>query len=251
MFHNQEENIAQLYHLHSSNLRCCTVNFAVDVDRHPLRFRTYPGSHRVDLPGRDFNLDVSLGTVLEKRRSIREFLLKPLNLEVVGRLLHTSYGVRGYRHIDNQWTYDRPSPSAGGLYPLELYIASQTIENLADGIYHYDARAHQLELIRTGLFHPMLANMTIGQQMICDANLVIIISAIFQRTMWKYGQRGYRYVLIDAGHLGQNLYLNAIALGLGTVAIGGFFDNELNSLIGLPSEEEQIIYLACIGQPKE
>jgi SagB-type dehydrogenase family enzyme len=247
--HIEETDVARLYHLNSSNVRCRVSDFTVDTDRHPLRFRTYPGSQRFDLPGRDYEVDASLGDTLRRRRSIREFQLRPLDLESVGRLLHASYGVEGYRQVDHQLTYSRPSPSAGGLYPLELYLAMQTVEGLADGIYHYDARAHQLELRRTGVFHADIAEMTIGQDMIRDANLVIMITAIFERTMWKYGQRGYRYVWLDAGHVAQNLYLVATALGLGPVAIGGFFDDELNELAALPADED-MIYLVCVGQPK-
>jgi SagB-type dehydrogenase family enzyme len=171
-------------------------------------------------------------------------------MEEVGRLLHACYGVRDHRRVDGQWTYDRPSPSAGGLYPLELYVAVQAVTGLADAIYHYDPRAHELELRLPGTHHREIADMTIGQQMICEANLVVIISAVFQRTMWKYGQRGYRYVWLDAGHLGQNLYLAAVALGLGPVAIGGFFDSELKRLLALPAGEE-VVYLVCIGQMRE
>jgi SagB-type dehydrogenase family enzyme len=123
------------------------------------------------------------------------------------------------------------------------------VDGLVDGIYHYDARAHQLELRRAGNVHADLADMTIGQDMIKDANLVVLISAIRERTMWKYGQRGYRYVWLDAGHVGQNLYLVAEALGLGAAAIGGFFDGEVNRLLALPPQEEAI-YLVCVGQPR-
>lgn len=251
MSQSKEPDIARLYHLNSSNLRCRVAELTVDADRYPIRFRTYAGSQRVGLPGKDFDLGTfTLGAVLQKRRSCREFVLGSLDLALVGRLLHASYGVRGYRKVEGQWTYDRPSPSAGGLYPLELYLATQAVEGLLDGIYHYDARSHQLELMHTGLFHPTLADMTIGQDMIREANLVIMIAAIPQRTMWKYGQRGYRYVWLDAGHLGQNLYLVATALGLGPVSIGGFFDEELNRLVSLPPGEE-VIYLVCVGQPKD
>jgi SagB-type dehydrogenase family enzyme len=128
-----------------------------------------------------------------------------------------------------------------------MYAAIQCVEELADGLYHYDARAHQLELLHSTVLQPSLAMITLGQDMVQNANLVIIITAVLQRTMWKYGQRGYRYILLDAGHLGQNLYLVATALGLGAVAIGAFFDDELNHLLRLPAEEKAV-YLVCIGQ---
>lgn len=251
MSQRKEPDVARLYHVHSGYIKSRPSNTMLDPDRRPLCFRTYPGSDRVDLPGRDFNLGIALGDVLHQRKSIREFVLRPLELAVLGRLLYASYGLRGYRRMGGQWSYDRPLPSAGGLYPLELYVATQAVEGLRDGVYHYDARAHQLELRRMGSVHSDLVEITLGQGMIRDANLVIMISAVFQRTMWKYGQRGYRFVWLDAGHLGQNLYLVAGALGLGPFAIGGFLDAEVNDLLDLPFSEEEVIYLVCVGQPKE
>lgn len=223
----------------------------MDPDGRPHRYRTYPGSERVELPGRDFDMGVPLGAVLRERQSMREYSLQPLDLAVLGQLLYASYGLRGHREVEGQWTDDRFAPSAGGLYPLELYVAVQSVDGLPDGVYHYDARAHQLELRRSGAVHGDLVGITFGQEMIRDVNLVVVISAIFHRTMWKYGQRGYRYIWLDAGHLGQNLYLCATALGLGAVAIGGFFDDELNALLGLPPGEEEAIYLVCVGQVEE
>lgn len=252
---------AQLYHLHSSYVRGRLIDrldnrlaLPFSGERRPFRFRTYPGSPRVDLPGRDFRLRATLGTVLRSRRSIRKMHLCPLDLARVGRLLHVSYGVRGYRQQDGESRYDRLCPSAGALYPLELYIATQAVTGLPDGIYHYDARAHQLEVRGTRLVHPELAEMLIAQgakEIIRNANVVITISAIFERTTWLYGERGYRYVWLEAGHLGQNLYLAATALGLGPVSLGGFFDEELNRLLDLPAGEEDAIYLICIGHPRE
>jgi SagB-type dehydrogenase family enzyme len=193
---------------------------------------------------------MSLGEAIEKRRSIRELAQEPLPLETLGRLLHTAYGVRGHCKMGPDWTAVRTTPSAGGRYPLELYVATQSVEGLADGIYHYDARAHELELRRPGLAQPALADLTVGQEVTRLANVVIVVTAIRERTMWKYGQRGYRYVFIDAGHVGQNVYLVATALGLGPTAIGGFFDAEMNALLDLPSDEEAV-YVLCIGQPAE
>jgi SagB-type dehydrogenase family enzyme len=240
-------DIADMYHLHSSNLREIPPDMRVDYDRKPKRNRTYPGAKRAVLGGKNLDVATSYGTVLEERRSIREFVDRPLSADLLGRILYISYAIRGYEKIDNEWSGRRCVPSAGGLYPLELYVALQNVESLDDGIYHYDARAHELELRRAGNLQQQLAEMTIGQDMIARANVIIVVAANFHRTMWKYGQRGYRYVWIEAGHVGQNVYLLAPALGLGAVAIGGFFDSEVDQLLMLPPEERSI-YLLCVGQ---
>ncbi|MFS8065793.1 MAG: SagB/ThcOx family dehydrogenase [Byssovorax sp.] len=220
----------------------------LDQDRPQLRFRTYPGAKRTPLPGRDFVIDEPLGAVLQRRRSVRDFTLRPMPLATLGRLLHACYGVKG--EPERAATCERAAPSAGGRYPLELYVATQSVEGLEDGIHHYDARAHELELRRPGAAQPKLVDLALEQDMVRDSNVVAIITAIPERTMWKYGQRGYRYVWLDAGHLGQNLYLVATALGLGPVGIGGFFDEELNELLDLPAGEEAF-YLVAIGQPSQ
>lgn len=249
MKRSKEADVARLYHVHSSHVRSRPVEPTFDEDLQPLRFRTYPGSIRVALPGRDFAIDMPLGAALERRRSLRDYVLRPMPLETLGRLLHASYGVRGKRQIEGEWVCDRPTPSAGGKYPLEIYVATRMVEGLPDGVYHYDARAHELELRREGLAHAAIADLAVGQSMILDANVVVIITAIPFRTQWKYGQRGYRFLWIDAGHLGQNLYLVATAMGLGPAAIGGFYDAEMNEYLRLP-EDEDAMYLVCIGQPR-
>ena len=243
-----DPDIAALYHLHSSNFRERPIDTVLDHDRAPRRMRTYPGSPRFPLPGRDFAMDAPLGAVLEGRRSIREYDLDVLDPAALGRLLHAGNGLRGYRRLEGEWTFDRPSPSAGGLYPIELYVAVQQVGGLGDGVYHYDPRAHELELRNPGAHHVALADMTIEQPMIESANVVVAITAVFERTMWKYGQRGYRYVWLEAGHVAENLYLAAHALGLGPAAIGGFFDAEVDELLRLPADE-RTIYLLCVGQP--
>lgn len=245
-----EPDVARLYHSHSCHVRERALDPSIDPFGQPPRFRTYPGSARVALPGRDFALDMPLGEALAKRRSIRELARCPMPLATVGRLLHASYGVRGHRKIGGEWAYDRPAPSAGGRYPLEIYVAARDVESLADGVYHYDARAHELELRREGAAQPALAELAVGQEVIERANLGIVITAVRDRTMWKYGQRGYRYLWIDAGHVGQNVYLVATAMGLGPTAIGGFFDREVDALLALP-EGEEAIYLIAVGKPEE
>jgi SagB-type dehydrogenase family enzyme len=251
MARSKEADLARLYHLHSCHLRGRPLEADLDGPLPPLRHRSYPDAARTALPGRDFAVGEALGAVLERRRSIREYALRPLPLETLGRLLHASYGVRGRRRLPDPGAggYERPAPSAGGLYPIELYVAAQRVEGLDDGVHHYDARSHELERVRPGLFHETLVELTMGQDMIRAANLVFILTAVVARTTYKYGQRGYRYVLLDAGHLGENLYLTATALGLGPAGIGGFLDVELSAHLSLPAGEEAV-YLLCVGQPR-
>jgi len=249
MSRHEEPDLAGLYHLHSSNVRLRLTPPGADGDLRPFRHRTYPGAPRTPLPGRDFDLPADFGRLLEARSSVREFDPRPLELEKLGRLLHASYGVGRLRQVDGVASHARPAPSAGGLYPLELYVVCQSVERLADGVYHYDARAHELERRRTASLLRVLADLTIGQDMIQSAAAVVAITAVFRRTMWKYGQRGYRYVWLDAGHLAQNAYLVAGALGLGCVSIGGFFDREVDELLRLPADE-QAVYLLCVGHPR-
>jgi SagB-type dehydrogenase family enzyme len=245
---SKQADVARLFHVHSRHERARAVEVSLDHDTRPVRFRTCPGAPRTPLPGRDLDIQAPLGALIAGRRSIRDYALRQLPLATLGRLLHATYGVKGRRRDEGEVFLARPTPSAGGLYPIELYVAVQSVEGLGDGIYHYDPQAHELELVRAGLAQPAIAHISLDQTMVLGANVVAILTAVPERTMWKYGQRGYRYVWLDAGHLGQNLYLVGAALGLGAVAIGGFFDAELNELCELPPGEEAI-YLVCLGQP--
>jgi len=246
---SREPDLARLFHLNSSNSRAKVPELAVDLDSQPRQRRIYVGAERSLLPGRDLELDLNLGEALARRRSRRDFRLAPLPLATLGRWLHASFGVKGSLELEGAAVADRPFPSAGGLHPLELYVVTQQVSDLADGIYHYDPWTHELEHRRRGLFHDTLAAMSLGQEMLRQANVVVCLTGICQRTQWKYGQRGYRYVWLEAGHVGQNLYLTAAALGLAVAAIGGFFDQELARLLELPPGEEDVLYLLCAGQP--
>jgi SagB-type dehydrogenase family enzyme len=245
MARSQGPDLARLFHLNSSNTRSHLPDLTVDEDAQPAPFDSHTGAPRVHLPGADFDLPATLGDVLSRRESTRSFSGAALELESLGRLLFASYGVRGTRSVDGQWAYARPSPSAGGLYPIELYAAVDNVTGLGDGVYHYDPRASELEQLASVAIQPELATMTLGQEMIGDANVVVAVSAHFARTTWKYGQRGYRYVWLDAGHVAQNLWLVAQAMGLGVVSVGGFFDEELNASFKVAQAE--VVYLVCVG----
>jgi SagB-type dehydrogenase family enzyme len=241
MSNPRDPDLAALYHLNSSSARSRLLEREPDLESRPASRRLYFGAERVRLPGRDFELPLPLGDALARRSSGRHFGLAQLSLETLGRLLHSSFGRSG--------PGNRPFPSAGGLYPLELYALTQQVEGLPDGLWHYDPWVHELALRQEGSFFRTAAAIAYGQGAICEANLLLCLTAVFARTSAKYGQRGYRYVLLEAGHVGQNLYLAADALGLAGFSIGGFFDSELNALLRLPPGEEEALYLFCAGQP--
>jgi SagB-type dehydrogenase family enzyme len=241
----------RLYHLDSSAAPERTVD-AGDPAAAPHKRRIYVGAPRLDLPGRGEPAAMPLGEALGRRRSRRDFDGGTLPLATLGRLLAASFAV-----VDDRTalgpeaasgaggaTGFRPSPSAGGLYPLELYVAARGVEGLDDGLYHYDPWVHQLERRRRGTLHGEIAALCFGQGFLAASNLLLSLSGVVERTCWKYGPRGYRYVCFEAGHVAQNLMLVAEALGLATVAVGGFFDQAMAELLELPEGEEPLYHVA-------
>lgn len=185
-----------------------------------------------------------LWQALQGRRSVRSYKRSPLRLEELSQLVWATQGttqeVSGYKF--------RTAPSAGALYPVETYLLVNRVEGLASGLYHYDALEAELQLIREGNFGPEAAAAALDQSMVEEAAVVFIWTAIVERSKWKYAERGYRYIYLDAGHIGQNLYIAASALGLGCCTIGAFYDDEVDRLLGLDGFTETAIYMGCVGK---
>jgi SagB-type dehydrogenase family enzyme len=190
----------------------------------------------------------ALTELLGQRNSCREFTTREMPLAHASALLAASYGTIAPARFAGQTAFLRRTvPSAGGLFPLELYAFTQRVQGLEDGLYHYDVVAHSLhQLQRTNLW-PTLEPIFYTYPFMKDANLVIAMAAVFLRTQKKYGPRGYRYMLMEAGHVAQNLSLRAIELGLATLCMGGFLDSVLNRLLGLEPREEGVIYTVAAG----
>jgi SagB-type dehydrogenase family enzyme len=185
------------------------------------------------------------GTIAE-RRSIREFSNQSINFSELSQILWATQGI-----TSRAWGYDfRATPSAGALYPIETYIIANRVEEIPSGLYHYNVKEAQLVLMKEGQFGSALCHAGLGQEMLEEASCVFIWTAIVERSRWKYRERAYRYIYMDAGHIGQNLYLSATALGLGCCTVGAFFDEEVDRLIGVDGKEEISIYLGAIGRPK-
>jgi SagB-type dehydrogenase family enzyme len=195
------------------------------------------------LPSPDTRGKLSLEQAIAKRRSVRRFKAEPLTLEQISQLLWSAQGITGTGG-------GRAVPSAGATYPLEVFIVvgEHGSPSLAAGVYHYDAVNHSISLQQTGDLRQKLADTSFGQSSIARCQVAMVICAIHPRTAYRYGRRGERYVHMEVGHVGQNVSLQAVALGLGTVMVGAFEDEEVQK--GLKLEEQfKPLYIIPIGQP--
>ncbi len=196
---------------------------------------------RIKLP-QPLPIDYPLGKAVIKRRSRRRWLNKPIELDKIATILWATQGItdpgRGFRAV----------PSAGATYPLELYLVAENVTGLDKGVYHYIPWDHELSLVRKGSYSIELEKACLGQEWVGSAPANIVIAAVFERTTRFYGRRGIGYVYMEVGHAGQNIYLVAEALGLGTVAVGAFIDEEVSKIIGL-HKDEQPLYIMPIGYP--
>lgn len=179
---------------------------------------------------------ISIEEALHKRRSVRDYEKGPLNQEQVSQLLWAATGKNLYR---------RTAPSAGATYPLEIYLVVGEVEGLGKGVYSYSLSHHTLERKKEQDIRNPLSSASLGQRMIEKAPINIIIAADYGRTTGRYGQRGMRYVHMEVGHVGQNISLQAIALGLGTVMIGAFEDRQVKQVLGI---EEEPLYIIPVGK---
>lgn len=180
---------------------------------------------------------LSLEETLLRRRSVRAYTDRPLTREEVAQLLWAAQG------ITREGRY-RTAPSAGALYPLELYVAD------AEGVGHYMPQEHALERWLEEDRRPQLCKAALSQAAVCHAPAVFVLTAVFARTAQKYGDRATRYVWLEAGHAAQNLLLQAVALGLGAVPIGAFYDDQVHAALNLP-EDHVPLYLIPVGEPAE
>ncbi|MFQ6136039.1 MAG: SagB/ThcOx family dehydrogenase [Candidatus Hydrothermarchaeales archaeon] len=177
--------------------------------------------------------DKSLEEVLSERRSIRTFS-GDITDEEISQLLWAAQGITSEDGL-------RATPSAGALYPLEIYVLTIL------GVFRYIPEKHELETIKELDARRDVAKAALKQMFISQAPLVIVITAVFERTMWKYGQRGIRYVYIEVGHAAQNILLQCVSLGLKAVPVGAYKDEEVRKAIGAPPEHRPL-YIIPIGR---
>lgn len=197
--------------------------------------------------GPSADLRMPLGAALCRRRSVRSFAPKALSRPELAALLRGGYGVTGSLEGGGEIQPLRAAPSGGALYPLELSVAARCVDGLEPGLYHFDPLDDVLEVMARG--QQAVAPTTPFAEATRTAAAVIVVSAVFWRSRFKYGLRGYRFVLLEAGHVAQNILLAATALGLGAVPLGGFYDRRIDELIGVDGVDESTLYLVCVGAP--
>ena len=243
---SKETQIGDLYHSETKYYRDRSLGGPLRWDRMPEAYKTYPGAETISLPEPTRSAGQFIWDLLSRRRSIRDYVPTPVSMKELSQLL---WGIQGTTAHAGHYAL-RTAPSAGALYPIETYVLVNRVSDLAAGIYHYDVRRHGLEVVRKGDFGADAARAALGQNMLQEAALVFLWTAVVARSKWKYRERAYRYIYMDAGHIGQNAYLAAETLGLGCCTVGAFFDDEVNSIIGIDGKDEIAIYLCAVGKTR-
>lgn len=199
-----------------------------------------PGPLGTSLPPPQIEGMISLEEAIQRRRTIRTYTSEGLSLAELAQLLWAAQGQTSDEGL-------RAAPSAGARYPLELYVLVADVDGLLPGLYRYSCERHDLTLLEEGDRRRELAAASLDQDWVAMAPVVLILTALPERTTEFYGRRGHRYIDMEAGHAAQNVCLQATARGLGVGLVGAFGDNEIKAL--LDRENEEPLYLLTIGRP--
>lgn len=205
-------------------------------------FHLFAGE-KIKLPEPNFK-GLTFEEAIRKRRSVRSYSKEALSLNEISQLLFSAQGITATYYGHRL----RTTPSAGALYPFEIYLIVNRVEKFKSGVYHYLVDDHSLELVKEGDFREKIKNAVLGQKPVTEAGVVFILTAVFERTTRKYGERGYRYIHIEAGHIGQNILLQATSLGLSAVPIGAFSDEQIDKLLGIDTKKQSTVYLIPVGK---
>jgi SagB-type dehydrogenase family enzyme len=240
--------LALLFHLNSEPWGSSSLWAEED---YRIEFKQLPDAEaRVILP--PVGEPSGLLQVIGRRRSGRAFAVVEMALADLAEILAGSYGLgRTITHPGGLKSRARAVPSAGALYPLELYPVLSHVQGADDGLYHYDVLHHALERMRTDVGPRALGEAMIAAPLLRNANAIVFLSAVFDRTLRKYGPRGYRYILFEAGHVAENLCLLATERGLASLCVGGFLDARVNRLLQLDPHAEAVVYCVALGHPAD
>ncbi len=218
-----------------------------EIEKPPL-YKTYPDAKTFNLPDpKGIGELRGFMHLLETRKSVRKFAEKPMGLEELSYLLWASTGIQR-----NQNGRDfRTIPSAGARFPIESYVIAHNVRDLPQGLYHYNIKEHKLVQLREEDLRQAITDANLGQKMSGQAPAIFLWSAIFDRTCFRYSDRGYRYIYLDAGHVGHSFALAAHSIDMATTQIGAYLDGAVDGIVGLDGEYESVIYQSVVGYPPE
>jgi len=239
------EGIGEQYHQETKYRRGHLPRGYLRWNKKPPPYKQYPDTPRIPLPEPENHGGPPIWEILKSRRSRRNFAQKPISLDSLSQIIWACQGIT--RQLAG--TGLRTAPSAGALYPVETYLAVNHVSELAQGIYHYPVHRHALERLKEGDYRKQISKAALDQKMCGEAAAVFIWTGIFERSMWKYRQRAFRYIYLDAGHIAQNLALAAQALGLGSCQIAALYDEEVNQILGVDGQAESVLYMSALGHP--
>jgi len=218
---------------------------ALDWGNKPKTYKEYSNTiKKIKLPEPKFDRSTEFWSVIKNRHSTRKFTSDPLSMMDLSLFL---FGMSGLNRVFPQYAF-RTVPSAGGLYPIEIYPVINKVDGLEKGLHHYDIQQHSLELIKEGDFRSKVSELCLDQKIAYNSAINFVWTAMIGRSQWKYLQRCYRYLYLDAGHIGQNFYLIAEALGLGACTIGALYDDELNEFLEIDGKNETVLYVGVVGK---
>lgn len=212
--------------------------------RHPGVYKRYADAVKVvPLPEPNADAGPGMWEVVAHRRSGRDYADAALSLGELSQMLWACQGITAQRGGFEL----RTAPSAGALYPIETYLVVNRVADVEPGVYHYNVRRRHIECLRPGDSRSAIAEAALGERMTAAAGVVFVWTAVTARCKCKYGERGCRYMYLDAGHIAAHVSLAAEALGLASCAIGAFFDDEANDLVGVDGVEETVVYMTAVG----
>ena len=241
----RREGIGDLYHQETKYRREAMARGGLNWAHQPSPYKEFQNRLKhFQIKPLDYQDGRPIWEVIAQRRSIREFFRQPITFSELSQLIWATQGVTS----EASGFEFRATPSAGALYPIETYIIVNRVKEISPGIYHYNVKEAKLSLLEEGDFGSDLCQAGLDQEMLEEAACVFVWTAIVERSKWKYRERAYRYIYMDAGHIGQNLYLAATALNLGCCTVGAFFDEEVDRLIEVDGKEEISVYLGAVGR---
>ena len=247
----ETENIFwSFYHQSAKNNEKGHPPILWDVDLWPeqwkkIEYKTYDRFKKIPLPRRKKEQDFF--ELIKKRKSRRNFSSEPLGADEISMILEYSCGITGPGSSDS--FFHRAQASGGGRFPIETYLfVHHGNEEIPGGVYHYGVERHELHTLWAHKFSPNEVNRYFMYPWAECASVSVLLTAVFERTMMKYGERGYRYILLEAGHIGQNVYLVSEALGLKCCALGGVRDTAIEELLDIDTSKESLVYSLAVGK---